>query len=59
MIYPTTHNYGPPERGKHIVCFNCGELGHYRNDCPNLRKQMDILLFVGDVVSRDIFPHIV
>jgi hypothetical protein len=26
---PATHNYGPPERGIHIVCFNCGELGHY------------------------------
>jgi hypothetical protein len=36
---PNTHNYGPPEKGKHVVCFNCGELGHYRNECPNPRKQ--------------------
>jgi hypothetical protein len=37
---PNTHNYGLPEKGKHIVCFNCGELGHYRNECPNPRKQV-------------------
>jgi hypothetical protein len=37
---PNTHNYGPLEKGKHIVCFNCGELGHYRNECPNPRKQV-------------------
>jgi hypothetical protein len=37
---PNTHNYRPLEKGKHIVCFNCGELGHYRNECPNPRKQV-------------------
>jgi hypothetical protein len=37
---PNTHNYGPLETGKHVVCFNCGELGHYKNECPNPRKQV-------------------
>jgi len=37
---PNTHYYGPSERGKHVVCFRCGELGHYLNNCPNARKQV-------------------
>jgi hypothetical protein len=39
-INPKTHNYGPPDMGKHVVCFNCGELGHYQSECPNPRKQV-------------------
>ena len=44
---PATHNYGPLERGKHIVCFNCGKLGHCRNDCPNPRKQEGYIPICG------------
>ena len=38
---PNTHNYGPPQRGKMVVCYRCGELGHYASECPNPRKPVD------------------
>ena len=44
---PATHNYGLPEKEKHIVCFNCGELGHYRNKCPNPRKHEGYIPIYG------------
>ena len=36
---PNTYRYGPPQKGKHVVCFRCGERGHYANECPNPRKE--------------------
>jgi len=35
---PNTHRYGPPQPRKTVVCYSCGELGHYAHSCPNPRK---------------------
>ena len=40
LTNPNTHRYGPPEKGKMFVCYNCGELGHMIRECPHLRKQV-------------------
>ena len=37
---PDTHRYGPPEKGKMFVCYNCGELEHMLRECPHPRKQV-------------------
>jgi len=34
---------GRDECIKRIVCFRCGERGHYANRCPTKRKKMDTL----------------
>lgn len=36
---PQTHSYGPYKPGTMPVCWHCGELGHYRNNCPNPKKE--------------------
>jgi hypothetical protein len=33
---PQTHRYGPYQPNTMLVCWNCGKLGHYKNNCPNL-----------------------
>ena len=37
---PNTHRYGPPEKGKMFVCYNCDELGHMIRECLHQRKQV-------------------
>ena len=42
---PRTQNYKTPMPNQFVVCFRCGEIGHYAGDCPNPRKvQQDIPL---------------
>ena len=36
---PNTYRYGPPEKGKMFVCYNCGELGPMLRDCLHPKKQ--------------------
>jgi hypothetical protein len=44
---PNTFRYGPPEKGKHIIFYRCGELGHYANNCPNPRKEEGYTPYCG------------
>jgi hypothetical protein len=44
---PNNFRYGPPEKGKHIVCYRCGELEHYANNCPNLQKEEGYTPYCG------------
>ena len=36
---PSTYRYGPSQKGKHIVCYRCGEIDHCANECPNPKKE--------------------
>jgi len=49
---PNTHYYGPSKRGKHSVCYRCGELGHYANECPNPRKQVGYTPWCGKCLQE-------
>lgn len=38
--HKSKHNSKPAvaSNGRQITCFNCNELGHYRSDCPRLKR---------------------
>ena len=44
---PNTQCYRPPERGRTVTCFCCGEKGHYSNQCLNPRKEVGYTPYCG------------
>ena len=44
---PYIHRYGPLEKEKMFVCYNCGELEHMIRECPHPRKQVGFEPFCG------------
>ena len=40
LTNPNTHRYGPLEKRKMFVSYNCGELGHMIRDCLHPKKQV-------------------
>jgi len=45
---PRTQNYKTPMPNQHVVCFRCGEIGHYAGDCPNPRKIQQYIPLCGN-----------
>ena len=47
LLSTPNEGVGPPKQGKHIVCYQCRELGNYANNCPNPQKEEDYTPYCG------------